>query len=448
MRKLYSVLGFLILSLYSIPMMAADVSMRTDKPIGSPMVIAVNAGLNLTITWSDGSEERLHTTGLPQEVLVRAESLSLTSDKAITSLYVCEDELTQLDVSGAASSLLRLYCAQNKLTTLDLSNCKALTSLDCQDNQLTTLSITSLVMEDVNVAGNQLTAVGLRSNGVGNMSSLICAGNNITTVAYLSSMSQLRSLFFQNNRVQSVSISKCKELRKLVGENNQLVTLYMPSLALLQDLWVSNNVLDSLILTGSPGLVSLTAGNNRLSKITWDKACSATLSYLDVADNCLFFNSFPTIYNQTKKTYTMPAVVTPQRPFFISEDVEINKPNPEWQTYFMRNGWGSGVAAALELTNKDGETLTQGKDYTYQSYRLNFFTPQQGVVISATSRYYPDVVLTTQPFNVFDPTGIERVDALTDEAEGVAYNLSGVRVDLKHLQKGIYVINGKKVVVR
>ena len=144
----------------------------------------------------------------------------------------------------------------------------------------------------------------------------------------------------------------------------------------------------------------------------------------------------------------MPAVVTPQRPFFISEDVEINKPNPEWQTYFMRNGWGSGVAAALELTNKDGETLTQGKDYTYQSYRLNFFTPQQGVVISATSRYYPDVVLTTQPFNVFDPTGIERVGALTDEAEGVAYNLSGVRVDLKHLQKGIYVINGKKVVVR
>ena len=91
MRKLYSVLGFLILSLYSIPMMAADVSMRTDKPIGSPMVIAVNAGLNLTITWSDGSEERLHTTGLPQEVLVRAGSLSLTSDKAITSLYVFED---------------------------------------------------------------------------------------------------------------------------------------------------------------------------------------------------------------------------------------------------------------------------------------------------------------------------------------------------------------------
>ena len=51
-------------------------------------------------------------------------------------------------------------------------------------------------------------------------------------------------------------------------------------------------------------------------------------------------------------------------------------------------------------------------------------------------------------FYVFDgqATGINTVAKIAEE--GVIYNLQGVRVDAQNMVKGIYVVNGKKVVIK
>ena len=70
---------------------------------------------------------------------------SLTGIKdftALTSLYVWDNELTSLDVSGLLN-LYKIYCMNNAITNLNVSNTPALTRLLCYDNQLTSLDVSN-----------------------------------------------------------------------------------------------------------------------------------------------------------------------------------------------------------------------------------------------------------------------------------------------------------------
>ena len=70
---------------------------------------------------------------------------SLTGIKdftALTSLYVWDNELTSLDVSGLLN-LYKIYCMNNAITNLNVSNTPALTQLLCFDNQLTSLDVSN-----------------------------------------------------------------------------------------------------------------------------------------------------------------------------------------------------------------------------------------------------------------------------------------------------------------
>ena len=59
---------------------------------------------------------------------------------ALTHLYCYDNQLTSLDVSQN-TALTDLHCWSNQLTSLDVSNNTALTNLGCQDNQLTSLDL-------------------------------------------------------------------------------------------------------------------------------------------------------------------------------------------------------------------------------------------------------------------------------------------------------------------
>ena len=50
-------------------------------------------------------------------------------------------------------------------------------------------------------------------------------------------------------------------------------------------------------------------------------------------------------------------------------------------------------------------------------------------------------------FDLFGTDGINQVKVAETAAQGV-YTLSGVRVDAQKLQKGIYIVNGKKMVIK
>ena len=69
-------------------------------------------------------------------------SLSLVNNTALTYLYCNDIGLTSIDLSKSAA-LKDLKCSGNKLTSLDLSACVVLRWLECENNLLTTLDFTN-----------------------------------------------------------------------------------------------------------------------------------------------------------------------------------------------------------------------------------------------------------------------------------------------------------------
>ena len=426
--KAIKTLLFLLAMAFSLHASAGQVKMKTAKAAGETMAIALNAGIPVTLTWGDGSSEELFTTGQLQEITVKAANLTLSSNKDITALYLAECGLTVLDVTGVAGTLRRLFCPDNQLETLNVSGCTNLVSFDCQGNKLRSLSVLSPNIEDLNIADNQLTTNGLRS--AENVTSLVCANNKITVLSYLSSMSKLKTLFFQNNSLSTAGVSKNVELVDVLGFNNKLTAF-----------------------NAKPLLATLCAENNLLTEVLTNRTIQKTLKAVDLSDNELLFNSLPTIYNSTSATYTLDGSVSPQRPTQIFNDMNVDERSESLVNLIGRNAWSAPTSAKVTIVDGSGKELVADTDYKYGSYRLTFLTaPHEGVVVNFTSANYPDLVLSSKPFNVSDPNGIVLLETESLENSPV-YDLSGRliangKTANGQLPKGIYIIGGKKVVVK
>lgn len=83
---------------------------------------------------------------------------------ALMQLYCANNLLTSLDVSSN-NALNLLACGTNKITTLDLSNNPSLTTLSCSENDLTTLNLASNPGLITFLCGyNQLSSLDLSSH--------------------------------------------------------------------------------------------------------------------------------------------------------------------------------------------------------------------------------------------------------------------------------------------
>lgn len=439
-----------------VPASAGSFRLKTAKAVGENLSIAINAGIPLKLTWGDGTVEETLSTGDLQEFAVKNSTLTISSEKSITAIFVAENELTDLVVADVASTLRRLYCSDNQLKTLNLMSCTELVSLDCQGNALETLSIGSAQMEDLNVADNKLSTHGLRSaTNAATVTSLVCANNKMTTVTYLSSMTGLKTLFCQGNEIPSLSISKCTQLQRLLAFDNKLKTLNTAPLINLKEIWVGGNQLETLDLSAVETLEGVTAQDNQLSAVTWNRAATSkkALKYVDLSGNLLFFNSFPTLYS-AKDGINVDGNVGNQAPYQLLSDMDVNQRSDALQLYLGRNGHNDPITTEMTLVDQDGQTLVKSEDYTYLAYRFTFLKPFTGVTITLTSpNNYPDVSLLTTPFNVVDPTGVSQVMSEPVTPTTPVYDLQGRRVSGSAIQqsglsKGLYIVGGKKIVIR
>ena len=94
----------------------------------------------------------------------RLQSLDLSQNPELVSLSCAENSLTSLDLSQNPE-LVSLYCSNNSLTVLDLSQNPALESLACRNNSLTSLDLSQNPRLDyISCSGNNLTSLDLSNN--------------------------------------------------------------------------------------------------------------------------------------------------------------------------------------------------------------------------------------------------------------------------------------------
>lgn len=460
----------------SVTAKADDVQLNISRAVGEKITVAVNSGITAKLTWADGSTESFISDALPKEFLVKGESVTLSSDEDITSLYLPDNGITSISFSASMKTkLCKLYIADNELTSLSLMNFSVLKELDCQNNQIATLSLTgSNQLQSLNCANNALTRLTIPIPAA--MVTLICADNNFTALSSSQYMVRLATLFAQNNTFSTLNLSQSVALKNLVLSNNALEAFDASNLSALKEFWIGKNQLEKLNLSSSLGIRSLVANDNSLDSITWNRNTGSDFAYTDLANNKLYFTSFPTVYNTGLKIYTATANLVPQAPFkLIANDTLNVNESVNWYELLRKNGWSATITTTYALKSAAGN-LVEGTDYTFENRgrKVTFLKAAEDVVLEVSSINYPDITLTSQPFQVIDPTGIRQVsedhpsDVSISTSPGALYvTLSnaghlgiytiagaqvvngkyGAGVHAFALPSGVYIVNGKKTII-
>lgn len=193
--------------------------------------------------------------------------------------------LSIIDLSGIEdfAALTYLYCSDNQLTTLDISQNSALTYLNCMSNQLATLDLSqNITLTDLNCSGNQLETLDLSQNTA--LTDLDYAGNQVTTLD-ISQNTGLTYLNCQNNQITTLDVSQNTALAYLVCQNNSLTTLNVSQNTALTKLYCYNNQLNNLDVSQNTALTTLSCFSNQLTNL--DVSQNGALTDLQCLNNQL-----------------------------------------------------------------------------------------------------------------------------------------------------------------
>ena len=232
---------------------------------------AVGETVTLYMEYSGDTPTLSGATGTPKsgkDVTYTLRSQTVTIRGDVTVLYCRENQLTALDVSQN-TALTTLWCEDNQLTALDVSKNTALTELECAKNQLTTLDV------------SQNTA----------LTTLWCSHNQLTTL--VSQNTALTELDCCNNKLTALDVSKNTALTRLDCTDNQLTALDVSQNTALENLWCYNNQLTTLDVSRNTALENLGCFNNQLTALDVSKNIALTelecygnqLTKLDVSKN-------------------------------------------------------------------------------------------------------------------------------------------------------------------
>ena len=208
----------------------------------------------------------------------------------LTSLKCDSNRLTSLDVSYC-KALKTLWCFNNRLTSLDLSNNPLLTDLQCESNRLTSLDVSNNPsLTTLYCYLNELTSLDVSKQSV--LKELRCEYNRLTELD-LGNTSSLVCLACFHNQLTRLDIDKHRRLVELMCDENQLTSLNVYNNTALEGLACFKNQLTSLDVSNNPNLWDLSCSYNPLTSLDVSAnknlkllACADTgLTVLDVSNN-------------------------------------------------------------------------------------------------------------------------------------------------------------------
>jgi len=184
---------------------------KTDYSDRDPVkmtFITFNKGKIITIDWGDGNVEKIechrarnsegYYSNEIQHKYTNSNPYIITIKGRIRDFGCADNNLTSLDVSGCPA-LTMLNCGNNNLTSLDVSKNTALTGLWCNFTNLTSLDV----------------------SGCPALTKLECRVSNLTSLD-VSKNTALTSLDCTFNALTSLDVSGCPALTRLQCNDNNL----------------------------------------------------------------------------------------------------------------------------------------------------------------------------------------------------------------------------------
>lgn len=422
--------------------------------------------------------------------------LDLTEARGLRSLYCQNNKLSTLDLKGM-SKLTDLNCSGNQLTEIAYTNAS---------NPYKDLSS----IEYYNVAGNKLSGasgkfiMGTRTDSAKTLSVVNLSDNKFNGVT-LQYAPNIQVLKLARNEFTGIDLSKSGKIESLLLHDNQIVVkrtgndrfnLKLP-VGGLKHLVIDNNQIDSLNVAAFGGIKDLSCKNNGMKVLVLPQTSS--LNSLDICNNGLTFNALPTYTQKPNHCNFLPqdsieiysahgVVDAGNYTYYVPVCPSYSERNdPQYALDLSAYRATANNSNAIRTTLKwyavqpDGTSveLTKGSnadaDYSEATGITAFYKPQSRVyAILKQSQYnveLPTKSIAVGKENAFVPSAIGHVaqdGGLTvTVAHGAIFLNSaspvGVRINaidgkavwsgivsdatVVNLSKGIYIVNGKKVIL-
>jgi len=193
----------------------------------------------------------------------------------LTHLFCNDNQLTSLNVSNN-TALNWLFCYNNQLISLDVSNNVTLTYLDCDDNKLTGLDLSNnIALDELYCGDNQLTSLNISNNTV------------------------LNWLGCDNNQLTNLNVSNNTTLVELRCNDNQLTSLDVRN--------GNNNNLTNFSAIGNPNLNCILVDDTAWSTANWTNI-DATATFVNNSGTCNALSTENFELNNNFTLYPNPTV--------------------------------------------------------------------------------------------------------------------------------------------
>ncbi len=191
---------------------------------------------------------------------------------------------TEIQVSEAAAFTGTINCGNQNIS--DLTGIEAFTSVTkllCSFNAITTINLSqNTALTEINLLNNNLSSLDLTQNIA--LESLNCGNNPLLATIDISQNIALTLLQVNNNNLSSLDVSQNTALNRLICPDNNLTSLDVSQNPDLYLLSVSNNPnLTSLDTSQNPDLGVLSAFNTGISSL--DMSSNTSLVNFSCGDN-------------------------------------------------------------------------------------------------------------------------------------------------------------------
>lgn len=220
------------------------------------------------------------------------DEIQVSEAKVYDEFIVCSKSgINDLTGIEAFTSLSRLECSYNNLTTLDLSKNKNLKILKCVSNQLTALDVSkNLELVEFWCYDNHLTEINVSNNT--KLENFMCISNKLTSID-VSKNKALVTFRCNDNQLSTIDVSNNTLLEDFTCGKNQISRLNVSKNLKLKKLSISNNELSSIDLRVNTALESLECQFNNISKLDLRKCTnlkmllcgSNKITSLDLSNN-------------------------------------------------------------------------------------------------------------------------------------------------------------------
>ena len=385
--------------------------------------------------------------------LLSSIDVSNCKDLYLFNCFGCPN-LTSINVTGC-TDLCYFSCYDTPVASIDVSTCEKLAEYHCHRTNMTRLDlyhnggITVLAC-----TGGKLQEIILPNSLV---HTIDCHDNPQLTTLNISGSSHLRTINFSNTQVANVDLSACQELGLLVGWGTPLSELDLTNCPDIGEIDCADTKLTSLNLSGCLQLDRVKVDNCQLTTLKMP-ASGCKIATLDCKDNklseldlrgCGQLMTLECQNNQLTSLLLNPIIYPDDYPDFRYElgtlcvynnklrdtavDALINKLLPrEYETDL----WFYDAISGKEGNYMTPEQVAAAKAKNWSPLYQNYVDP---------SNPQPEQI-TWYSYEGGNISSIQLQKA--DQHDGIYHTIEGIRLQGQPTQKGLYIRNNKKILVK